>query len=247
MRIDKVIGITGNDTLNDREWDEFSRDYTPHGYVDGVSRSGNLPIIIPIHSDLRRAEDYIQRIDGLIFTGGQDVHPLMYGEDPAPRLNDIYPKRDCWERALFEAALKYQVPILAVCRGFQLINILLGGTVYQDLSYYPVKDRPAIQHVQKHSRMIYPHHSVTIKEGSEMYRLLGNKDKAQVNSYHHQAIRDLAPKLEATAWAADGVIESYQFGDDNEKHPLLGVQWHPEIMIQNNEEMMPIFEWFSYF
>lgn len=241
-----VIGITGNNSTNDHQWEEFQHDYTPAGFPRGVTQTGNLPIIIPIQTDPARADAYVEHLDGLIFTGGQDVSPLVFGEDPLPELQDVYLARDQWEIALFHAAQNYQVPILAVCRGLQLVNSILGGSVYQDYKYYPKSpDQPPVQHVQVHSHMTDPHHSVTLKPASTLSTLLGGETTIAVNSYHHQVLHELAPSLTPTAWATDGVIEGAERPATEASAPILGVQWHPEVMIFKNEEMLALFNWFN--
>lgn len=242
----KWIGITGNHTINNHEYSEFMQDYTPHGFVDGIQKSNNIPVIIPISEDPSLAEAYIEKLDGFIFTGGQDVNPMLYGKEPSPRLSSIYPLRDAWEQALFQAAVQKGIPILAVCRGFQLINILLGGSVYQDVADYPVSAHHAVQHMQTESRMIFPHHSITVKPDSVLAQVFNQQEKIWVNTWHHQVIEEIAPALTATAWAADGVIEAYESNTKVDYH-ILGVQWHPEILVQRNNQHIEIFEWFNQF
>lgn len=244
----KLIGITGNHNALEHEWDEFMRDYSPHGYASSLTKAGHLPSIIPLQDDLSLAEDYIANLDGLVFTGGQDVSPLLYGKEPSPKLQSIYPPRDRWERALFEAATKKNIPILAICRGFQLVNILLNGTVYQDLSEYPVGKANAVQHIQNWGRMQYPHHSIQVEGGSVLSKLFDNQKSLMINTYHHQVIEELAPTLTATAWANDGVIEAFEVDKSKSSYNILGIQWHPEMMTDTVEDsMLPIFEWFSLF
>lgn len=243
-----MIGITGNNTTNQHQWEEFQEDYTPSGFPQGVVKAGHLPVIIPIQSDLLMADQYVSQLDGLIFTGGQDVSPLLFGQDPLPELQDLFLKRDQWEMALFQAAQKRQLPILAVCRGLQLINWILGGTVYQDYKYYPIPNgKKAVQHVQEHSHMTDPHHQVTLKPDAMIGQLLGGNETLAVNSYHHQVIAELAPTLTATAWASDGVIEAVESKEGATSSPILGVQWHPEVMLFKNDQMLPVFEWFNQF
>lgn len=244
----KMIGVTGNHNALEHDWDEFMRDYTPHGYNASLTKAGHMPIIIPLQEDLSLADQYVEKLDGIVFTGGQDVSPLLYGREPSPKLQSVYPPRDRWERALFEAATKKNIPILAICRGFQLINILLNGTVYQDLSEYPVSAANAVQHIQNWGRMHYPHHSIRIDKNATLSKLFNGQKSLLINTYHHQVIEELSPILTATAWADDGVIEAYEVNKDKSNYNILGVQWHPEMMTDNDDaNMLPIFEWFSLF
>lgn len=241
----KIIGITGNHNASNHEYDEFMQDYTPHGYIQSVQISGNLPVIIPISEDLSLAEMYVSNLDGIIFTGGQDVNPLLYGKEPTPHLQEMYPIRDTWEQALFHAATQKNIPILAVCRGFQLVNILLGGTIYQDIEEYPISGHHAVQHSQTGNRMIYPHHSIVIKPGTISHQLF-DSEKIHVNSWHHQVIAELAPTLEATAWAADGVIEAFETNSKS-NYQIFGVQWHPELLSAKDLQQRQVFNWFNQF
>lgn len=242
----KLIGITGNQNALDPNWNEFMRDYAPHGYVDGIQKIGHLPIVIPIADDLALAEAYIEHLDGVIFTGGQDVNPILYGREPSPHLRDVYPPRDRWEQALFTAATKKNIPIMGICRGFQLINILLGGTVYQDLADFPVPANHAVQHIQERGRMIYPHHSISLQVDSIIADLFSDAEKIAVNTYHHQVIEELAPILTATAWATDGVVEAFETNDKSD-YRIIGLQWHPELMLANNNQHIEVFKWFNQF
>ncbi|OYQ67628.1 gamma-glutamyl-gamma-aminobutyrate hydrolase family protein [Aerococcus sp. 1KP-2016] len=245
----RLIGVTGNHNALEHDWDEFMRDYSPHGYSGSLTKAGHMPIIIPLQKDVSLAEQYIAHLDGIVFTGGQDVSPLLYGREPSPKLRNVYPPRDCWERALFEAAVKKDIPILGICRGFQLINILLNGTVYQDLSEYPVGQASAVQHIQEWGRMQYPHHSVTVEKDSTLANLFNGQKVLHVNTYHHQVIEDLSTSLKATAWADDGVIEAFETDTRKSSYKILGVQWHPEMMTDEDNEsnMLPIFNWFHQF
>ncbi|MDO4670632.1 MAG: gamma-glutamyl-gamma-aminobutyrate hydrolase family protein [Aerococcus sp.] len=242
-----IIGITGNSTTNDHEWAEFQHDYTPVGFPKGIEKTGNLPMVIPMQSDLSLAEAYVERVDGLIFTGGQDVSPLLFNEEPVPELQDVLLQRDQWEIALFKAAQKRHLPILAVCRGLQLINCILGGSVYQDYKYYPLASgHLPVQHIQKDSHMTDPAHSITLAENTTLAGLFPHHKQLAVNSFHHQVLRTLAPSLTETAWAADGVIEAFERPKTAEHGALIGVQWHPELMIFKDNTMLALFDWFNH-
>lgn len=238
----KIIGITCSNSPDPHETWDFCKIYVPSSYIEGINQTEALPFLIPIQEDLTLAESYVQKVDALLFTGGQDVHPMFYGQDPLPELQGFSQIRDLWEQTLLQVAIDQHKPILAICRGFQAINVFLGGTLYQDLSYFEHSNRPKVQHVQDNYQIIYPHHSLTIQKPSVLYDLLG-QETSRVNSCHHQGIKDLAPGLKAIAWSSDGLIEAFQ--SSKEYPPILGVQWHPEMMIQHNDEMLPLFQWLA--
>jgi putative glutamine amidotransferase len=157
-------------------------------------------------------------VAGLVLTGGEDVGPERYGAAPHPRLGDVDRDRDAAELALIAAARARRLPVLAICRGIQILNVAYGGTLYQDLgSEHP----SSIAHEGDATR-----HAVRVEHGSLLARTLG-AGSAQVNSRHHQAIRDLAPGLKAVAWAEDGVIEAVEASEPGATWTV-AVQWHPE-------------------
>jgi putative glutamine amidotransferase len=157
-------------------------------------------------------------VSGLVLTGGEDVDPARYGEKRHEKVRNVNVARDATEAALIEAAKLRGKPVLAICRGIQILNVALGGTLYQDLE----SERPSsVPHSDETSR-----HAVRVEPGSLLARTLGSRS-ATVNSRHHQAIRDLAPGLKAVAWADDGVIEGAEPTDKNEAW-IVAVQWHPE-------------------
>ena len=205
--------------------------FAPRQLVEVVSRLGALPVVLPDVADAR-GEDYVELFDGLIIPGGPDVDPRLYGEQPVWALGRTNYKRDLFEMALVKAAYKAGKPVLGICRGCQLINIAFGGTVYQDL---PSQCPSAyIQHAQQ-ALGGYPVHEVRLTPGSALHQTFG--DTAQINSRHHQAIREVGEGLVATAFAPDGVIE----GVEASQGDVVAVQWHPENMWPEHEEMKRFF------
>ncbi len=208
-------------------------------YVEAVTRSGGLPIILPSISP-GDVDEVLDLIDGLMLSGGVDIDPYLYGEKPIPGMGKIDPNRDAFELALTRRAIERGIPILAICRGIQTLNVAAGGTLYQDiLSQIP----NAIKHRWHTSEGLevppdYPTHRVKVKVGSRLHRIFG-KEVLAVNSFHHQAVKDVAEGFEATAWADDGVIEAIEYTGECF---ILGVQWHPELMI--NGEMIKLFQEF---
>jgi len=187
-------------------------------YVRALGSAGIAPLIVPSTLDPKYGADILTRVDGLLLTGGEDVDPTSYHATPHPKLEDIDPARDMLELALIAAARTRGMPVLGICRGIQILNVAYGGTLYQDLE----SERPtAIDHADESSR-----HGVRLAPDSLAHRIV-RKIELSVNSRHHQAIRDLAPGLKATAWSDDGLIEAVEPADDGEAW-MLAVQWHPE-------------------
>lgn len=228
-----IIGITGNEMTVNRPKDVagFHINYSPRHFTQVVERAGGIPVIIPM-TDLVSSEDYIQMIDGLILAGGQDISPHLYGEEPRAVMGQTSPHRDRNEIALIEAAIKFKKPILAICRGMQLINIYFGGSLYQDLSENP---DITIQHVQKSQPHVVTH-SIETKEDSTLYHIFGKK--TQINSYHHQVIRKLGDHLIPTAHSSDGVIEAFESPENN----IVAVQWHPELLYEDHSDSLNLFK-----
>lgn len=191
-------------------------------YVRALARAGLVPIVLPTILEPDRAVAALDAAHGLVLTGGEDVDPALYGARPHPKLGDVDPTRDAAELALIRAALARRMPLLAICRGIQILNVALGGTLYQDL---PSERASGIAHQDKDLR-----HEIRIEPDSLVHRTIGTL-AAQVNSRHHQAIRDLAPGLKATAWAEDGVVEAVEPTDGGAPWTL-GVQWHPEDLVE---------------
>ncbi len=187
-------------------------------YVRALESAGLVPLAIPTMLAPEHAAAALAGVRGLVLTGGEDVAPDRYGASPHPRLGTVDPSRDAAEVALIDAARQHGLPILAICRGIQILNVALGGTLYQDLD----SERPGpVPHSDETAR-----HDVRVAAGSLLEHTLGTRS-ATVNSRHHQAIRDLAPGLKAVAWADDGVIEAAE--PKNASEPwIVAVQWHPE-------------------
>ena len=187
-------------------------------YVRALEGAGLVPLAVPTMLAADRAGAALAAVRGLVLTGGEDVAPARYGAAPHPRLGEVDPVRDAAELALIAAARARGLPILAICRGIQILNVALGGTLYQDLD----SERPGpVPHNDETGR-----HPIHVEAGSLLERTLGTR-AASVNSRHHQAIRDLAPGLAAVAWADDGVIEGAEPTDAKEPW-MVAVQWHPE-------------------
>jgi putative glutamine amidotransferase len=178
------------------------------------------------------------RLDGIFLTGGVDVDPSRYGEPKHPKCGNTDPDRDAIELMLLEHAMATKKPVLAVCRGIQILNVAAGGTLYQDVTeqvpaamkhdYFPTPERPSRSYLA---------HEITVKSDSRLGHILGDS-VVPVNSMHHQAIKDLAPTLRATAFAPDGIIEAVE-GTNGQF--LMAVQWHPEELADSQPGMKRLF------
>lgn len=190
-------------------------------YVDAVARAGGIPVLLPPQE--HGADDVIERLDALVLSGGSDVTPERYRQQPHPHTTVVRPWRDDWELRLLERALAVDLPVLGVCRGAQLLNVALGGTLDQHI--------PDTVGHQRHSPApgVFGKTRVTLRSGSVLAGLLGQETMAAC--YHHQALAEVAPGLEVTGMSDDGTVEAIELPG---RRFVLGVQWHPE---QNGEDL----------
>lgn len=212
-----VIGIT---PLVDIERDSW---WMLPGYMTGIEAAGGLPVMLSLTDDPGRLAQLAGMCDGLLFSGGHDVDPELYGEHPSPHCGRICPERDAMERRLLSIALDRDLPVLGICRGLQFINVASGGTLWQDLPM----DRPdsPIDHDMKPPYDV-SQHRVDIVPDTPLAELLGGDvPSLGVNSRHHQAIRRLADPLRPMAVSEDGLVEAAWMPD---RRFVWGVQWHPE-------------------
>jgi putative glutamine amidotransferase len=206
-----------------RTWDGGERTGLNAPYVRSVLAAGGVPVILSPIMGPSYAMRALDGVDGLVLTGGEDMDPAWYQTEPHPRANPPSRERDLFELALFAAARQRELPILGICRGIQVVNVALGGTLWQDLP----SERPGpVDHHPETARSDRTH-TVRLQPESLTAATLGGTE-LQVNSFHHQAIRELSPKLVATGWTEDGLIEAVE-GVPGQPW-LLAVQWHPEEM-----------------
>jgi putative glutamine amidotransferase len=232
-----LVGIVSNLLITDSgPFPGMERSYVNHDYVSSLERSGAVPLMLPVIADPAAIRRQVAAVDGLVFSGGYDPNPLLYGENPSRRIEFIFPEVDEYQLAVVHAADELRKPILGICRGLQILNIAFGGTLYQDLSLIP---NSYIQHVQK-SRRDAKSHQVTVVKDTILAGII-NENTILTNSFHHLAIKDLAPGFAVNALAADGVIEGFERRGDV---PILAVQWHPEMMYEKHQEMRGIFDAF---
>lgn len=228
-----IIGITGNFGAKGCE--------LAQGYYESVLQAGGIPMVLPPYDDAAALCQTLDKVDGILLSGGGDINPLLLGEEPVPGLHGICPQRDEMELLLVREAYNRQLPILGICRGIQVLVAALGGTLYQDLNTQ-YSEAPLVKHDQDLDRA-YASHTVRLEDGSTLSRLFpeAKKKGLPVNSFHHQAVQTPGPLLHITAKATDGVIEAVE---SNEFKSIIGVQWHPECFITRGERcMMPLFDW----
>jgi putative glutamine amidotransferase len=206
-----------------RTWEGADRTGVNAAYVRALLAAGGVPLILSPLMGAALAGSALDGCDGLLLTGGEDIHPSWYGADPSPLLSPPSQERDLFEVALFAVARQRGLPILGICRGIQLINVALGGTLFQDLP----SERPGrVDHSPTGPRNTRSH-MVRIEPGSRAALAL-DATSITVNSLHHQAVKDLAPDLVASGWTEDGLIEAAETRSDSSW--ILAVQWHPEEM-----------------
>ena len=206
------------------------------GYMDGVAAAGGLPVMLPLCSGEAELSQLFSMCDGFLLTGGHDVSPELYGAQRLPVCGACSPERDRMESALLNLAMAADKPVLGICRGVQFINAALGGTLWQDL---PSQRPSPVDHHQSPPYDV-PAHSVSVLPGTPLAAAIGAGER-RVNSYHHQAVRDLAAPLRAMAVAEDGLVEALW-------HPahrfLWGVQWHPEFAWRVDPAARAVFDAF---
>jgi putative glutamine amidotransferase len=207
-------------------------------YLNSIKEAGGVPILLPLETDQLSLTRIAEICDGFLFTGGPDISPFRFGEETIQQCGEIMPKRDTMEETLFHIAMESGKPILGICRGIQVLNVFLGGTLYQDIqTQFPSTHN--LSHSQKSARNVLTH-SVVIEKDTLLQDIL-QKDYIQVNSFHHQAIKDVAPSLKIAGSSMDSMVEAVYLP----KHKFfLAVQWHPEHLIHDNEDALLLFKAF---
>ena len=203
-------------------------------YVQAVEAAGGVPLILPLTQSADILNQLLDVCDGLLLTGGFDIDPSWYGEEPHAKIEQINPLRDVTEMILTKEALSLDMPIFAICRGMQVLNVAAGGSLYQDIASQT--DHDTLLHFQKLTEE-YPSHSIMVDPGCWLHHMAGD-ERIRVNSYHHQAVKDVARGFRITARAGDGVAEAMS----SETHTFAhGVQWHPELTYTNLDFNLAMF------
>jgi putative glutamine amidotransferase len=230
-----LIGIPCATTLRAKYPTRF---YTKRTYCDALAAAGGAPILIPLLDGEEQLLDIFRHLDGLLLSGGGDVRPEYFGEPRLARLIEVDAARDRTELLLTRCAVKERLPILAICRGVQMLNVALAGTLYQDIA-------EQIPHALRHRLSSdyarnYLAHKVLAEPGTQLADVMGD-GPVPVNSFHHQSVREVGSGLRIAARAPDGVVEALEGRDD---HFVLGVQWHPEDLYQDDPRMLQVFRRF---
>ncbi|MCI2253375.1 gamma-glutamyl-gamma-aminobutyrate hydrolase family protein [Domibacillus indicus] len=232
MKKAPIIGITSSyvrQTLNSEGV------YVHHDYHRAVLKAGGIPVILPSVPP-NTIPYYLDLCDGFILSGGEDVDPMYYGQAPHAKMGSVFAERDEFELELTALLLKKKKPILAICRGLQVLNVALGGTLWQDV---PSQVSSHIQHAQTYHRSLSIH-EVTLVPHSQLAKMM-EADKVNVNSLHHQAIDALGKGLSVVGHSPDHLIEAVEMDGDVF---VIGVQWHPESMVPGSTEMNRLFSSF---
>ncbi len=220
-------GIASREHFMDFAYDEYSR---------AVCYAGGAPMLIPVCQNLQTLETILNRLNGVILSGGVDINPKRYGEQPLRGMGEIDEDLDGMELNVAKMAFERDLPIFAICRGIQILNVALGGTLFQDIS---VQIQNSILHNQKAPKSVLTH-AVEIRQGTLLRSIIG-KRRIWVNSKHHQAVKDVARGLQIDAETEDGIIEAMEHP---EKRFVLGVQWHPEGSYQKDAYSKKLFRAF---
>ncbi|MCX7970485.1 MAG: gamma-glutamyl-gamma-aminobutyrate hydrolase family protein [Negativicutes bacterium] len=217
----------------DQLWPRPERIYLNCGYYRAVTAAGGLPLVLPPVGECG-AEQAAELCHGLLLSGGGDLMPCWYGQQPHWQLGEVCPERDRLEIALVRAMVARGKPVLGICRGMQVLNVALGGDIHQDIAS---DARYFVQHRQRAKGHVGTH-DLQIAAGSVLFRLSG-EERQVVNSFHHQAVDRLAAGLRPVAWSADGLVEAVE----DEQRLLLAVQWHPERMAEHHILSQRLFVW----
>jgi putative glutamine amidotransferase len=214
------------------------RAYVNASYLNAIQQAGGVPVPVPPQLSPAARAEILTHVQGVLLTGGGDVDPARFGEAPHSTTSEVSAARDTLEIDLTRWALGERVPLLAVCRGLQVLNVALGGSLYQDIPSEPGSPLDHSQTALQGKARNIPTHQVKVRDGSRLAGILGALE-VDVNSFHHQAIRRLGQGLADVAWAPDSIVEGVELVDDGQF--VVGVQWHPEELVDNDGAAFNLF------
>jgi putative glutamine amidotransferase len=214
----------------------LTRSYVNEPYITAVANNNGVPFIIPITSNEEAIKAQVSMLDGLILSGGDDLSPFLYGEEPEQLLEATAPERDTFDILVLKYAMECNIPILGICRGAQLINVYHGGSLYQDNSY---REGKTLKHKQPNNPSLGTHH-VSLDKNSKLYSIY-QQDEICVNSFHHQSVKAVGKGLVVVGQSSDGVVEAVE----SIEYPfMIALQWHPEMMAGEDEGSNHLFKTF---
>lgn len=210
-----------------------NKQFVTNAYIQSVRYSGGIPLVLPLVRSDQVISEYVLLCDGFLFCGGNDITPLLFGQEPQKGNGQTNISLDLFQIRLMKEVLKTEKPVLSICRGMQVFNVACGGTIYQDISLRPGKH---LDHMQQSGSRSEVSHKVHIKSGTLLKKCVGSV--LYVNSYHHQTLDKVGKKLIVSATASDQTAEAVEMPS----HPFaIGVQWHPECMYRTSAEMRELF------
>lgn len=212
---------------------ENQRQYVSDAYIQAIKSVGGVPLILPLVKSKSIIEAYVNLCDGFLFCGGGDITPLLFGQEPMTDIGKTDITLDLFQIRVMKMVLEKDKPILAICRGMQVLNVACGGTIYQDLS---LTSFDTINHMQPSITRKDVSHKVIMEPGTRLHRIMGNFEFT--NSFHHQSIHHLGKDLVVSAFTNDGIIEGIEMPS---RTFVVGVQWHPENMLKSAPNMKQLF------
>jgi len=240
-----IIGITSNYSTSDshgiatsigakkQEWQLLADDY-----IYSIEAAGGIPVVLPVMTSVENIKPFLEKLDGLVIAGGSDIDPKYYNQYPKKELGGVMPKRDQFEIELSKFALfEMNIPILGICRGCQVLNVITNGTLHQDMKYQKPE---AFNHACLSSPKHHPIHEVTVKQDSLLHSIFGD-EKIGVNSFHHQSLDKVGEGFEASMLADDQTAEGIELRGERF---VVGLQWHPEMMTEHNSYYLKVFNAF---
>lgn len=225
------VGISWQEDINT---DEHGEDLM--AYINTVEKAGGEPVLLDLVTDQESAKAELEKVDCLIMTGGEDVDPSYYGEEPDPALEDVNKERDVSDMAMLQEAIDEDMPVLCTCRGAQVLNVLSGGSLYQDIPTTEEFKEQTVVH-RDPEEIDFTYHDVTIEEDSLLSQIVG-EETLKVNSWHHQGLKDIGDNLKVTAHTEDGMVECIERTDCSY---VIGVQWHPEWSVEEGDDSFLVF------